>query len=156
MQIPGGYFADKYGRKWLIAIMTFVAVFSRLFYIFAPTWEWILVCAFLVDVTNIYGARALVGFLVAALMRLRLKDTVEKPDKLNMREVAATIPFSKRELRRLAPPTTHRFRLFRQGAGEGRGLDEPALREVLGQLPYAWEDCVWPRCLYLLPPLRPS
>jgi MFS family permease len=37
VQIPGGYLADKYGRKWLIAIMTFVATFSRFFYIFAPT-----------------------------------------------------------------------------------------------------------------------
>jgi MFS family permease len=55
VQIPGGYLADKYGRKWLIASMTFVAAFSRLFYIFAPTWEWILVGAFLVGVTNIYG-----------------------------------------------------------------------------------------------------
>ena len=55
VQIPGGYLADKYGRKWLIASMTFVAAFSRLFYIFAPTWEWILVGAFLVGITNIYG-----------------------------------------------------------------------------------------------------
>lgn len=37
VQIPGGYLADKYGRKWLIAVMTFVAAFARLFYIFAPT-----------------------------------------------------------------------------------------------------------------------
>ena len=55
VQIPGGYLADKYGRKWLIASMTFVAAFSRLLYVFAPTWEWIAVGALLVGVTNIYG-----------------------------------------------------------------------------------------------------
>ena len=152
VQIPGGYLADKYGRKWLIASMTFVAAFSRLFYIFAPTWEWILVGAFLVGITNIYGpalmaivadsvpkekrgmafslinliasvsttpapllagvlyarmglipsmrlgyAIAFGGFLVAAILRLRLNETVEKPAKFNIGEVAATIPFSMRE-----------------------------------------------------------
>jgi len=152
VQIPGGYLADKYGRKWLIASMTFVAAFARLFYIFAPTWEWILVGAFLVGITNIYGpalmaivadsvpkekrgmafslinliasvsttpapllagvlyarmglipsmrlgyAIALMGFLVAALLRLRLKETVEKPAKFNIGEAVATVPFSLRE-----------------------------------------------------------
>ena len=152
VQIPGGYLADKYGRKWLIATMTFVAAFARLFYIFAPTWEWILVGAFLVGVTNIYGpalmaivadsvpkekrgmafslinliasvsttpapllagvlyarmglipslrlgyAVALGGFLVAAFLRLRLKETVETPDKFNIREAAKTVPLSIRE-----------------------------------------------------------
>ncbi len=151
VQIPGGYLADKYGRKWLIASMTFVAAFARLFYIFAPTWEWILIGAFLVGVTNIYGpalmaivadsvpkekrgmafslinliasvsttpapllagvlyARmglvpsmrlgygvALVGFLIAALLRIRLKETVEKPEKFNARDVVQTLPSSMR------------------------------------------------------------
>jgi MFS family permease len=151
VQIPGGYLADKYGRKWLIATMTFVAAFARLFYIFAPTWEWILIGAFLVGVTNIYGpalmaivadsvpkekrgmafslinliasvsttpapllagvlyARmglipsmrlsygvALAGFLIAALLRIRLKETVEKPEKFNARDVVQTLPSSMR------------------------------------------------------------
>jgi MFS family permease len=152
VQIPGGYLADKYGRKWLIASMTFIAAFSRVFYIFAPTWEWILVGALLVGVTNIYGpalmaivadsvpkekrgmaysiinlinsvsttpapllagvlyARmglipsmrlgygvALIGFVAAAVMRLRLKETVEKPEKFSAGDLAATLPNSMRE-----------------------------------------------------------
>jgi MFS family permease len=33
---PGGYLADKYGRRWLITTMTFGLAFSYLFYAFAP------------------------------------------------------------------------------------------------------------------------
>ncbi len=40
---PGGYLADKYGRRWLITTMTFVAALSNLFYAFAPTWHFILI-----------------------------------------------------------------------------------------------------------------
>jgi MFS family permease len=149
VQIPGGYLADKYGRKWLIASMTFVAAFSKLLYILAPTWEWIAIGALLTGVTNIYGpalmaivadsvpkekrgmafsiinlinsvsttpapllagllyARmglvpsmrlgygvALIGFLIAALMRTRLKETVEKLEKFSAGDVVATIPGS--------------------------------------------------------------
>lgn len=36
VQIPGGYLTDKYGRKWLIYTMTFIAAFARLFYVYAP------------------------------------------------------------------------------------------------------------------------
>jgi MFS family permease len=39
VQIPGGYIADKYGRKWIIMTMTMLAGFSRIIYVFAPTWE---------------------------------------------------------------------------------------------------------------------
>jgi MFS family permease len=185
VQIPGGYLADKYGRKWLIAIMTFVAAFSRLFYVFAPTWEWILVGAFLVGITNIYGpalmaivadsvpkekrgmafslinlissvsttpapllagilyARmglvpsmrlgyvvALGGLLVAALIRLRLKETVEKPEKFNIGEVAATIPFSMREsfgVWRLLPRTAFVFFVANLFSSFAMGLFQPVI-----------------------------
>ena len=39
---PGGFLADKYGRRWLITTMTFVMSLSFLFFAFAPTWHFIL------------------------------------------------------------------------------------------------------------------
>jgi len=39
---PGGYLADKYGRRWLITTMTFAMALSYLFFAFAPTWHFIL------------------------------------------------------------------------------------------------------------------
>jgi MFS family permease len=39
---PGGYLADKYGRRWLITTMTFGMALSYLFFAFAPTWHFIL------------------------------------------------------------------------------------------------------------------
>jgi MFS family permease len=152
VQIPGGYLADKYGRKWLISTMTFVAAIARVFYVLAPSWEWILIGAVLVGVTNIYGpalnaivadsvpkekrgmafsiinliasvsttpapllagflyARmslipsirigytvTIIGFLIAALLRLRLKETVQNPTKINLNEMAASYPASFKE-----------------------------------------------------------
>jgi len=40
---PGGYLADKYGRRWLITTMTFAMALSFLFFAFAPTWHFILI-----------------------------------------------------------------------------------------------------------------
>lgn len=40
---PGGYFADKHGRRWLITTMTFGLTSSYVFFAFAPTWHFILV-----------------------------------------------------------------------------------------------------------------
>ncbi|TEU12493.1 MFS transporter, partial [Candidatus Bathyarchaeota archaeon] len=54
VQIPGGYLADKYGRKWLIFTMTFFAGIARVFYIFAPSWEWILVGAVMGGFAGLY------------------------------------------------------------------------------------------------------
>ena len=185
VQIPGGYLADKYGRKWLIASMTLVAAFARLFYIFAPTWEWILVGAFLVGVTNIYGPAlmaivadsvpkekrgmaysiitlinsvsttpapllagilyvrmglvpsmrlgygvALIGFLIAAVMRIRLKETVEKPEKFSAGDVAATIPSSIREsfgVWRLVPRTAFIFFISNLFSSFAIGLFQPVI-----------------------------
>jgi len=45
VQFPGGYLADKYGRKWLISTMTFGMASSYIFYMLAPSWHWILVGA---------------------------------------------------------------------------------------------------------------
>jgi MFS family permease len=40
---PGGFLADKYGRRWLITTMTFIMALSNLFFAFAPTWHFILI-----------------------------------------------------------------------------------------------------------------
>ena len=43
VQFPGGYLADKHGRRWLIVSMTFGLAVGTLFFIFAPSWPFILV-----------------------------------------------------------------------------------------------------------------
>lgn len=42
VQFPGGYLADKHGRRWLVYTMTFGVAASYLFFIFAPSWQFIL------------------------------------------------------------------------------------------------------------------
>lgn len=41
--LPGGFLADKYGRRWLIATMTFGLAFSYILFALAPTWHFILI-----------------------------------------------------------------------------------------------------------------
>jgi MFS family permease len=41
VQFPGGYLADKNGRRWLIATMSFGLALGYIFFIFAPSWEFI-------------------------------------------------------------------------------------------------------------------
>src|SRR5512137_974513 len=43
VQFPGGYLADKHGRRWLIVTMTFGMAIGSLFFILAPSWEFILI-----------------------------------------------------------------------------------------------------------------
>jgi MFS family permease len=152
VQIPGGYLTDKYGRKWLISTMTFLAALARIFYVYAPSWEWILFGAMIVGFCRIYqpALNAIVadslpkekrgmgfsiinliasvsttpapllagylftlyglvpsmrlmyklvvfGFLAAALLRSRLTETIENPEKINLRELATSYPASLRE-----------------------------------------------------------
>jgi MFS family permease len=52
MQFPGGYLADKYGRKWLISTMTFGVGLSMILYAIAPSWPFILVGAVLLGLFN--------------------------------------------------------------------------------------------------------
>lgn len=40
--IVGGYIADRYGRKNIVAIFTFCVSFSYLLYAAAPTWQWLI------------------------------------------------------------------------------------------------------------------
>ncbi len=51
---PGGYLADKYGRRWLITTMTFIMALSNLFFVLAPTWEFILIGSIVHSLCLIY------------------------------------------------------------------------------------------------------
>ena len=42
VQLPGGYLADKHGRRWLVVTMTFGVTFSVAFFIFATSWPLII------------------------------------------------------------------------------------------------------------------
>jgi MFS family permease len=41
VQFPGGLLADQHGRRWLVVTMTFGVTFAIAFFIFAPSWHWI-------------------------------------------------------------------------------------------------------------------
>ncbi len=43
VQFPGGYLADKHGRRWLVYTMTFGVALSSLFFVFAPSWHFIVI-----------------------------------------------------------------------------------------------------------------
>jgi MFS family permease len=51
---PGGYLADKYGRRWLISTMTFGMALSFLFFALAPTWHFILLGSIVNSLCLIY------------------------------------------------------------------------------------------------------
>ncbi len=42
VQFPGGFLADKYGRRWLISTLTFGVALSYIWYAIAPSWHFIL------------------------------------------------------------------------------------------------------------------
>jgi MFS family permease len=52
MQFPGGYLADKYGRKWLISTMTFGVALSFILYAIAPSWPFVLLGIVLMSIFN--------------------------------------------------------------------------------------------------------
>ena len=52
MQFPGGYLADKFGRKWIITTMTFGVGLSFIFYAIAPSWHFILIGAVIMSLFN--------------------------------------------------------------------------------------------------------
>jgi len=54
VQFPGGYLADRYGRRWLISTMTFGVSLSFIFYVLAPSWHWLLVGAIIGSLCLIY------------------------------------------------------------------------------------------------------
>ena len=152
VQFPGGYLADKFGRRWLVSSMTFGVAFSYLFYALAPTWHLILVGAVFQSLCLIYqpalmamisdsvpperrgmgfsiifliervattpapliagfffitwglidGVRiaymiAFVMFLAAAVIRLRLSETVVKAHKVSRGDILKSYPPALRE-----------------------------------------------------------
>jgi MFS family permease len=54
VQFPGGYLADKHGRKWLIGTMSFGLALGYIFYIFAPSWHFIVVGMIIQNLCLIY------------------------------------------------------------------------------------------------------
>src|SRR4030042_3549803 len=67
MQFPGGYLADKYGRKWLISTMTFGVALSFIFFAVAPSWHFILIGAVLMSIFNSTYQPALNAMVSCAL-----------------------------------------------------------------------------------------
>jgi DHA1 family tetracycline resistance protein-like MFS transporter len=66
VQFPGGYLADKHGRRWLIVSMTFGLALGSLFFVFAPSWQFILIGLLLQNVFSIYGP-ALMAMVIDSL-----------------------------------------------------------------------------------------
>jgi len=54
VQFPGGFLADKYGRRWLISTLTFGVAISFIFYAIAPSWQCILIGAIIHNFCLLY------------------------------------------------------------------------------------------------------
>lgn len=54
VQFPGGYLADKHGRRWLVYSMTFGVAFAYIFFVFAPSWPLILLGAIIQNFCLLY------------------------------------------------------------------------------------------------------
>lgn len=67
MQFPGGYIADRFGRKWIICTMTFGVALSYLFYALAPSWLFILLGGVLAAVFNSTYQPALMAMIADSL-----------------------------------------------------------------------------------------
>ncbi len=152
VQFPGGYMADKYGRRWLVSTMTFGVGLAYIFYALAPTWPIVLLGSMVLNICLIYqpalmamvadslpskrrgmgfsiinlimyvsttpgpivagvlflnfglvtgmrvGYFLAVGlFMVAAAFRLRLRETIKNPDKIDRKELLQSYPNSLKE-----------------------------------------------------------
>jgi MFS family permease len=152
VQFPGGFLADKYGRRWLISTMTFGLALSFILYAIAPTWHLILIGAIIHNLCLIYQPALLamvadslpperrgMGFsiinliaavsttpapivaglllvqyglvpsmrinyfivvalyLTAAVLRLKLKETIKDPKKISRKELLSSYPQAIRE-----------------------------------------------------------
>jgi len=67
MQFPGGYLADKFGRKWLISSMTFGVALSFILYALAPSWPIILIGVVLMNFFNSIYQPALMAIVSDSL-----------------------------------------------------------------------------------------
>jgi MFS family permease len=54
VQFPGGYMADKHGRRWLVYTMTFGVAFSSVFFVIAPSWPFIVIGTMLQNFCLLY------------------------------------------------------------------------------------------------------
>ncbi|KPV65371.1 MAG: Multidrug resistance protein MdtG [Candidatus Bathyarchaeota archaeon BA1] len=152
VQFPGGYLADRYGRRKLIVTMTFGFAASHVLYALAPTWHFIMAGAVLYSLCLIYqpalramtadslppekrgmgfsitqiigivsipsplvagflyvshglvdGMRiayfmAVAFFLLAAIVRVRLRETLEvEVDKINLMDAVGVYPRAVKE-----------------------------------------------------------
>jgi len=152
VQFPGGYLADRYGRRWLVSTLTFGVAISYIFYAAAPSWHLILIgatiqslcllyqpalMAMMADslppkkrgmgfsilnlitsvattpapvlallLVTIYGSImgmriaytiVTILFLVAAIVRLRLKESMKNTEKLNLKEALHSYPKALKE-----------------------------------------------------------
>jgi len=152
VQFPGGFLADKYGRRWLISTLTFGVALSYILYAIAPSWHYILVGAIITNLCLLYQpallaimadslsperrgmgysiinlimsvattpapavAIFLVGnfgpvggmrigytivtlfFLGAAVLRIALKESIKKPEKIRLRDVVNSYPKAVKE-----------------------------------------------------------
>lgn len=149
VMFPGGYLADKYGRRWLVSTMTFGLALSFSFYALAPSWHWIMVGALIQSFCFIYrpALQAIImdsvpaerrgmsfsimnlimsvsttpspliagwlfnrlglvpsvrigyilvfaSYLAAGVIRLRLKETLQSPERINLGEMLRAYPRS--------------------------------------------------------------
>jgi MFS family permease len=67
MQFPGGYLADKFGRKWLVSSMTFGVALSFILYALAPSWHFILIGVVLMNFFNSIYQPALMAIVSDSL-----------------------------------------------------------------------------------------
>jgi MFS family permease len=67
MQFPGGYLADKFGRKWLVSSMTFGVALSFILYALAPSWPLILIGVILTNFFNSIYQPALMAIVSDSL-----------------------------------------------------------------------------------------
>jgi MFS family permease len=67
MQFPGGYLADKFGRKWLVTSMTFGVGLSFILYAIAPSWPIILIGGVLMSFFNSIYQPALMAIVADSL-----------------------------------------------------------------------------------------
>jgi MFS family permease len=66
VQFPGGYLADKHGRRRIVVTMTFGIAIGSLFFVFAPSWPFILIGMLVQNFCSIYGP-ALMAMVIDSL-----------------------------------------------------------------------------------------
>jgi MFS family permease len=66
VQFPGGYLADKHGRRWLVATMTYGLAFGAFFFIIAPSWPFIMLGMIIQSICAVYGP-ALMAMVIDSL-----------------------------------------------------------------------------------------